>query len=288
MYPAHHVGQRQRCNDAFHGSCPSDANLKGIRSTVQRSRRPSGVLRGVYYGGQNCTLDPRGRGLPEFYSALFDEEIVRDYGRAMLVTAPSQRPSSMALFRQSWSDLENTIKGLIIRDEVSCTICRREECAMPVREFFQFEVYSRPADPQVKSEDIWHECERCRSPYCRACFAELEEKDLCRRCSTFMLKRSYAASLPLITPRRLDLVSTSLTRVDAWATDDDRVRKVVATVTFSAKHRIPQQADTGSTQAMSLGERGDLTCEFHNLAVRATSGDWYIVAAEPGVCHRGP
>ncbi len=221
----------------------------------------------------------------EFYAALFDDaEILRDYGRALLVTAPARRPLSLQTLRQLWTDADTAVKRLIIHDKMACTMCQREEPAVSVLNFVDWgkyaRVYARPTDLIIKNEDIWHECGQCHAPLCGSCFASIPERDFCKRCKMFMLKGSQIASLPLITHRRLEFATTSLRSVKALPTYDPRVFRIVASVTFTAKHRIPKQADS-STRSINLGDRGVLTCDFHNFAVHAESG-WYVIACEPG------
>jgi len=206
--------------------------------------------------------------------------LVRDWAGALLVTAPARRPRPLRQLQKSWTDAETLIKGLVIGEQASCSLCGRREYGVRIAQPEGLKEYDAPSDSQIRSADIFHECRTCRAVYCGPCFAGMTDADICRSCGMFLPKGGYPPSLPMVTPRRVEFRGVSITDVAVDPTANDHVMLVTVTVSFEAVYHVAQK-DQAKSKTFTLGKSDTLRCRFHNCALLLHSR-WYLLGVDVG------
>jgi len=211
------------------------------------------------------------------------------YHKAYRMLAPSTMARMpLAHFRKAWERVPETLKSLVAtQDKACCSKCGKEG----------FGLWTFPSGGQfivltgevilsnkylASSQDFFH-CPKCEWVYCASCFLALPGRGACQGCSTLLKGR--ALKTLMVKPDIICGYLLAQDRSKVVEQEPGKTARIICEIksTDSSQYSAPWE----KSQYHKLGEKGVLTCRFHNAAVRIGER-WYVVAGDPGVMERQP
>jgi hypothetical protein len=221
---------------------------------------------------------------PEGAVRAFTAEVLSldpDFARACRTVVPASLDQvSVEKVSEAWKQVKEDIRSTVAsREKAKCYRCNYEQNGL-----WSVGKWSINKDAFVQEVSIFLRCEKCGAVYCGNCFVHLPPEGLLgrrRNCPSCGEKlKGKPLQLFLTEPE----VSCAMPIRDISVTreDDDRLAHVDVTVrTTSNLKKIVEPSSNYADKYVSLGERGQVTCHFHNTAVQVGE-KWYLLSPLPG------
>jgi hypothetical protein len=205
-----------------------------------------------------------------------------DYARACRTVVPASLDEvSVETVSKAWKQVKEDIRSAVAsREKAKCDRCNYEQDGL-----WSVGKWSISKDAFVQEISIFLRCEKCGAVYCGNCFVHLPTEGLLgrRRNCPSCGEKLKGKPLQLFLTEPEVTCTTPITGVSvAYDEEDDRLANVdVTTRTTSRLKKIVEPSSDYVDKYVSLGERGQVTCHFHNAAVRVGE-KWCLLWPLPG------
>jgi hypothetical protein len=211
-----------------------------------------------------------------------------NYNKAYRMLAPaSMARMPLTDFRKAWETVPETLRQLVAtQDKAYCSRCGKEG----------FGLWTFPSGGQLivvgaevvlsnkylaSSRDFVH-CPKCECVYCASCFLALPDRGACQGCST-LLKGKGLKTMMVEPAIRCSYQVQDTSKVVEQEPQGTTTHIICEIKSTNSEYSAPWEKL--QSKYHKLGEKGVLTCRFHNAAVRIGE-KWYVVAGDPGVMER--
>lgn len=248
---------------------PVLALIEVIRSATHGPRKDPESLTRSFYEDVMC-------------SGVLAANFGPDFAKALKLLAPSViGPSTLEETARAWEALRRRVKEKVGRQEdATCEVCGREEHGLwSVRRYNPYLL----EDDYIRSQKLrFLKCPSCAAVICGPCYLETKKEGLTRkrRCPKCEKKLDGDAPIFFTEPEiEMNAEVGEVTVEEGQAGPLAHVRVTIeAALSLTEKNR---QRYGERTWNMPLGDRGHVTLQFRNTAVKIGE-EWFLAGATPG------
>lgn len=220
------------------------------------------------------------RVIRHFYSTLCVEQKTGDLKTYLVLAPNTMLQVSEDEFIKSWDEFDQTIETEVkTQEHATCTECGQKHEGLWAVSKYWFKDYF------LEESLLLLRCPNCEHAFCSKCYVNLKDRHTCPKCGKKMKEiapKIFGEGLDTFipNPKLFKQAYISGIKVDQ---NSDNSADILCEVIYNYKYEDIIESGSGSTlNKIELGERGKLTCQFTNKAIKI-GNDWRIIGANPGV-----